>query len=74
MLKKSFWMKFKELFKAQYYVAAKIETTETTIDGYHFKDTAIVPYFVGEMIEITNIQEDIHKLVLITTMKDISNV
>ena len=74
MLKKSFWMKFKELFKTQYYVAAKVEITETIIDGYCFKDTAIVPYFVGEMLEITNIQEDIHKLVLITTMKDISNV
>lgn len=73
MLKKSFWMKFKELFKTQYYVAAKVEITETTIDNYHFKDTAIVPYFLGEMVEITNIQEDIHKLVLITTMKDISN-
>ena len=74
MLKKSFWMKFKELFKTQYYVAAKVEITETTIDGYCFKDTAIVPYFVGEMVDITNVQEDIHKLVLITTMKDISNV
>ena len=73
MLKKSFWMKFKELFKTQYYVAAKVEITETVIDGYSFKDTAIVPYFVGEMVEITNIQEDMHKLVLITTMKDISN-
>lgn len=73
MLKKSFWMKFKELFKTQYYVAAKVEITETTIDGYRFKDTAIVPYFVGEMVEITNIQ-DVNKLVLITTTKDISNV
>ena len=73
MLKKSFWMKFKELFKTQYYVAAKVEITETTIDNYYFKDTAIVPYFLGEMVDITNIQEDIHELVLITTMKDISN-
>ena len=73
MLKKSFWMKFKELFKTQYYVAAKVEVTETTVDGYCFKDTAIVPYFVGEMVDITNIQ-DVNKLVLITTMKDISNV
>lgn len=73
MLKKSFWMKFKELFKTQYYAAAKVEITETIIDGYCFKDTTIVPYFIGEMVEITNIQEDIHKLVLITTMKDISN-
>ena len=72
MLKKSFWMKFKELFKTQYYVAAKVEVTETTIDGYCFKDTAIVPYFVGEMVDISNIQ-DVNKLVLITTMKDISN-
>ena len=72
MLKKSFWMKFKELFKTQYYVAAKVEVTETTIDGYCFKDTAIVPYFVGEMVEISN-AKDVTKLVLITTMKDISN-
>ena len=72
MLKKSFWMKFKELFKTQYYVAAKVEITETTIDNYHFKDTAIVPYFLGEMVDITNIQ-DVNKLVLITTMRDISN-
>ena len=72
MLKKSFWMKFKELFKTQYYVAAKVEVTETTIAGYCFKDTAIVPYFVGEMVDISNIQ-DVNKLVLITTMKDISN-
>ena len=72
MLKKSFWMKFKELFKTQYYVAAKVEVTETTIDGYCFKDTAIVPYFVGEMVDISNIR-DVNKLVLITTMKDISN-
>ena len=73
MLKKSFWMKFKELFKTQYYVAAKVEITETIIDGYCFKDTAIVPYFVGEMVEITGIQ-DVNKFVLITTMRDISNV
>ena len=72
MLKKSFWMKFKELFKAQYYVAAKVEITETTIDGYNFKDTAIVPYFLGEMVDISNFQ-DVTKIVLITTMKDISN-
>lgn len=72
MLKKPFWMKFKELFKTQYYVAAKVETAETIIDGYCFKDTAIVPYFIGEMVDITNIQ-DVSKLVLITTMKDISN-
>ena len=73
MLKKSFWMKFKELFKTQYYVAAKVEVTETTIDGYCFKDTAIVPYFLGEMVDITNVQ-DVTKFVLITTMRDISNV
>lgn len=72
MLKKSFWMKFKELFKTQYYAAAKVEITESIIDGYSFKDTAIVPYFIGEMVEITNIQ-DVNKLVLITTMRDISN-
>ena len=73
MLKKSFWMKLKELFKTQYYVAAKVETKENLVADYTFKETKIVPYFVGEMVEITNIQEDINKLVLITTMKDISN-
>lgn len=72
MIKKSFWMKFKELFKTQYYVAAKVEITETTIDNYYFKDTAIVPYFLGEMVDITDIQ-DVNNLVLITTMRDISN-
>ena len=74
MLKKSFWMKFKDLFKTQYYVAAKVEKVQTVVAGHTFKDTTITPYFLGDMVDITNIQEDIHKLVLITTMKDISNV
>lgn len=73
MLKKSFWMKFKELFKTQYYVAAKIETGENLVSDYVFKETKIVPYFLGEMVDITNIQ-DVNKFVLITTMRDISNV
>lgn len=72
MVKKSFWMKFKELFKTQYYVAAKVQTTKTNIGGYAFKDVTIVPYFLGEMVDITNIP-DVNKLVLISTMKDISN-
>lgn len=72
MLKKSFWMKLKELFQPQYYVAAKVERVQTTVAGHAFKDTTITPYFLGEMVEITNIQ-DIGKLVLLTTNRDISN-
>lgn len=73
MVKKSFWMKFKELFKPQYYVAAKIDTTEVVVGDYTFKDTVITPFFVGEMVDLTNIQEDMYKLVLISTTRDISN-
>ena len=71
MLKKSFWMKLKELFQPQYYVAGKVERVQTTVAGHTFKDTTIIPYFVGEMVDITNPQ-DVNKLVLLTTNRDIS--
>ena len=71
MLKKSFWMKFKELFKPQYFIAAKIETHEEQIGDYTVQETKLVPMFKDQLIETYNI--DFSNIVLISTSRDISN-
>lgn len=71
MLKKSFWMKFKELFKPQYFIAARIETNEERIGDYTVQETKLVPMFKDQLIEIYNI--DLSSIVLISTSRDISN-
>ena len=71
MLKKSFWMKFKELFKPQYFIAARIETHEERIGDYTVQETRLVPIFKGQLVEIYNI--DLSSIVLISTSEDISN-
>ena len=71
MLKKSFWMKFKELFKPQYFIAARIETKEEQIGDYTVQETKLVPMFKDQLIEIYNI--DLSNIVLISTSWDISN-
>ena len=72
MLKKSFWMKFKELFQPQYFIAARIETKEELIGDYTVQETKLVPMFKDQLIETYNI--DFSNIVLISTSKDISNV
>ena len=71
MLKKSFWMKFKELFKTQYFIAARVETKEERIGDYTVQETKLVPMFKDQLIETYNI--DFSNIVLISTSKDISN-
>ena len=71
MLKKSFWMKFKELFKPQYFIAARIETNAKKIGDYIVKETKLVPMFKDQMIETYNI--DLSNIVLISTSRDIYN-
>ena len=71
MLKKSLWMKFKELFKPQYFIAARIETKEELIGDYTVQETKLVPMFKDQLIDIYNI--DFSNIVLISTSKDISN-
>ena len=71
MLKKSFWMKFKELFKPQYFIAARVETKEERIGDYTVRETKLVPMFKDQLIDTYNI--DFSNIVLISTSKDISN-
>ena len=71
MLKKSFWMKFKELFKPQYFIAARIESKEELIGDYTVQETKLVPMFKDQLIELYNI--DLSNIVLISTSNDISN-
>ena len=71
MLKKPFWMKFKELFKTQYFIAARIETKEDWIGEYTVQETKLVPIFKDQLIELYNL--DLSNIVLISTSRGISN-
>lgn len=71
MLKKTFWMKFKELFQPQYFIAARVETKEERIGDYTIQETKLVPMFKDQLIDTYNI--DFSNIVLISTSKDISN-
>ena len=71
MLKKTFWHKLRDLFRTQYYIAAKIETVREEYGDSYVTKTTLNPIFKDGLVNLLDIN-DINDLVLITTERDIS--
>lgn len=70
MLKKTFWHKLRDLFRPQYYIVAKIETTKEDAGDSYISKTTLRPIFKDALVNLSI--EDLRDLVLITTERDIS--
>lgn len=75
MLKKSFWQKFMELFKPQYYIAAMVtKRTETFGCGREIITAMhLEPIFKGGVVEIKD-SSDLRNYVIISTNYDLSDL
>lgn len=71
MLKKSFWHKLRDLFRPQYYIVAKVETTKEDAGDSYISKTTLRPIFKDALVDMGEIK-DLRELVLITTERDIS--